>query len=60
MNTTEIITIAAILSGPIVAVQVDKLIGRNREIKNRKLSIFKTLMATRGATLSYVHVEAFK
>lgn len=58
MNNYEIITITAILIGPILAVQVDKFIARNRDTRNRKLSIFKTLMATRSATLSYQHVEA--
>lgn len=58
MSTNEIITIAAIIIGPILAVQVEKFIARKRDNKNRKLSIFKTLMATRGSILSYQHVEA--
>lgn len=58
MTTNEIITIAALVIGPILAVQVEKLIARNRENRGRKLAIFKTLMATRGSILSYQHVEA--
>lgn len=58
MGITDILTIAAILIGPIAAVQIEKFIQRGRMNRERKLSIFKTLMATRGAVLSYEHVEA--
>lgn len=54
----EILTLAAIILGPIIAVQLQKYLERNREIRNRKLNIFKMLMATRGSTLSADHVEA--
>jgi len=57
MNTTEILTLIAIFTGPIVAVQIQKYIERNRDTRNRKVNIFKTLMATRGTVLSYEHVE---
>ena len=50
--------IIAVLSGPILAVQVQKLIESWRESKLKKQNIFKTLMATRGRTLSQLHVEA--
>ena len=58
MTLNEILTIIAIVLGPIVAVQLQKYLDRNREIQNRKQNIFKMLMASRGATLSLVHVEA--
>jgi len=58
MNTTEILTLIAIFTGPIAAVQIQKYIERNRDARNRKVNIFKTLMATRGTVLSYEHVEA--
>lgn len=58
MDLTDTLTILAIIIGPIAAVQIEKLLQRNRNSKNRKESIFKTLMATRGTVLSYGHVEA--
>lgn len=50
--------IVAVIAGPIAAVQVQKFIESLREARERKLKIFKTLMATRGNTLSQTHVEA--
>lgn len=58
MTTAEWITVAAIVAGPILAVQAQKWLEVLREDKNRRLNIFKRLMATRGAPLSWVHVEA--
>lgn len=58
MITYEYLTIAAIIIGPILAVQVEKFLQRNRDSKYRRLNIFKTLMATRGSSLSFAHVEA--
>lgn len=58
MKFPEIITILAIIIGPIMAVQAEKYLQRAREIKNQRLNIFKTLMATRGSSLSFSHVEA--
>lgn len=58
MNLLSISTIIAIALGPLIAVQVQKLLERRRNNKNRKLQIFKSLMATRGAVLSATHVEA--
>lgn len=58
METLDILTIIAIILGPIAAVQVDKWLQRNRADRERMVSIFKTLMATRGSVLSYTHVEA--
>lgn len=50
--------IAAVLSGPIIAVQLTRYLDNKREIRDRKLWIFKTLMATRASALSLHHVEA--
>ena len=58
MSCNEIVSISAIILGPILAVQIEKYLERRRENKNRRLSIFKTLMATRGTVLSWTHVEA--
>jgi len=44
--------------GPISAVQIQKLLERNRSSYKRKEDIFKELMATRGSILSKEHVEA--
>lgn len=46
MKAIEWVTIGAIIVGPILAVQIQKLIERYTEKKDRKLNIFKTLMAT--------------
>src|SRR5690606_1218581 len=58
MTLIDYLTIGAIVSGPILAVQAEKFLERKREQKNRRLSVFKTLMATRGSVLSTAHVEA--
>ncbi len=58
MKAIEWVTIGAIIVGPILAVQIQKLIERYTEKKDRKLNIFKTLMATRGARVSFEHVRA--
>ena len=54
----EVLTIFALIAGPILAVQVQKWIQRARERKLQRLYTFKRLMATRGAILSPGHVEA--
>ncbi len=54
----ETISIIAIVLGPILAVQVEKLLSRINERKRSREQIFKTLMATRGSTLSLDHVSA--
>ena len=54
----EWLTVVAIIIGPILAVQTQKFIERRGAERQRKLQIFKSLMATRGAVLSPVHVEA--
>ncbi len=58
MKLYEYLTIVAIIIGPIFAVQAEKFLQRNRDSKYRRLNIFKTLMATRGSSLSFAHVEA--
>ncbi len=58
MELINILTIVAVIVGPIAAVQIEKWLNRNRANQERKVSIFKTLMATRGTVLSYKHVEA--
>ncbi|MFQ6081945.1 MAG: DUF6680 family protein [Candidatus Aminicenantia bacterium] len=58
MNLNDWLIIGAILIGPILAVQIQKFIESRKEKKNRKMQIFKTLMATRANPLSALHVEA--
>lgn len=60
METTALswLTVLAILIGPIAAVQVQKWIELIRTKNANKLSIFKTLMATRTARISFEHVRA--
>jgi hypothetical protein len=58
MKPAEWITILALLCGPVLAVQAQKWIETLREKKNRRLYVFKRLMATRGALVSSAHVEA--
>ena len=58
VKITDIAIVVAALLGPIMAVQAQKWLERSREIKERRLTIFRTLMATRAALLSSQHVEA--
>lgn len=58
MELVNILTIVAIILGPIIGVQTQKWIEGLREKKQRQLSLFKTLMASRATTLSPRHVEA--
>jgi hypothetical protein len=54
----EWLTIAAAIIGPVLAVQAQKWVERDTAKQSMKDSIFRTLMATRGARLSQPHVEA--
>ncbi len=58
MEIQGVLTIVALLLGPVIAVQTEKLIERTREAKRRRENIFKTLMSTRGRALLPAHVEA--
>ena len=55
---SDILMIGAVLLAPLIAVQVDKYLEKKRNKKERKLNVFKTLMATRGKILDPRHVEA--
>lgn len=54
----DVIMIAAVLLAPVVALQVQRWLQTRREIRDRKLYIFRTLMATRANRLSLEHVAA--
>ncbi|MFN0277854.1 MAG: DUF6680 family protein [Pyrinomonadaceae bacterium] len=65
MTTSDYILLFAAISAvvstllaPLLALQVQKLLERGRDADNRRLNIFKTLMATRSARVSPLHVEA--
>lgn len=58
MTNAEWLTIIAILVGPLIALHIQKWIENYKEEKDRKLNIFKTLMTTRGAKVSFEHVRA--
>lgn len=54
----EILTIIAILIGPFLGIFVYGKIEDRKHAYNRKLDVYKTLMATRGAQLSPDYVNA--
>ena len=58
MSISDILTILAILSAPFFAVFAQKKIETWKSQRDTKLWIFKTLMATRAATISPHHVQA--
>lgn len=59
MNTTlAVITVFAIIVGPILAIQAQKLIERITQRHDEKRKLFMTLMATRGLRLAPEHVQA--
>lgn len=58
VKITDIIMILAVIAGPIIAVRLTRYLDDLKEIRARKLWVYKTLMATRAYTLSTQHVEA--
>ena len=58
MTISDWLVIAAVIVGPILAVQIQKFIENRKAIKDRKMQIFRTLMATRATPLAPLHVEA--
>ena len=58
MTISDGLMILAVLVGPIVAVQLTRYLDNNKEVRERKLQVFKTLMATRAYTISWDHVVA--
>ena len=58
MTISDCAMIAAVILGPILAVQTQKIIEAWRAGRERKMWIFKTLMATRGTPVSPAHVQA--
>lgn len=53
-----IVTIIAVLAGPVIAVQIEKYLERSRAAEARKLDVFRRLMVTRAAPLNVNHIDA--
>lgn len=58
MTLSEWLTILAIVTGPFLAVFIQRKIDIERERRGTKLWIFKTLMATRASSFDPAHVDA--
>lgn len=58
MTISDFVMVIAVLLSPVIAVRVEKAIEAWREARQRKLRIFKTLMATRGTRVAARHIEA--
>jgi hypothetical protein len=58
MNSSDIIAAIAVLLSPLIALQVSEVLQRRREKRQRRLNVFKTLMATRASGLAPEHVQA--
>ena len=54
----EMVTIAAIVLGPFLGIWVHGKLEDRKTTYDRKLDIFKTLMATRATPLARIHVES--
>ena len=58
MSTESVLTIIAILLAPLVALQISEILNEKKEIRRRRLDIFRVLMETRGVGLISAHVRA--
>lgn len=58
MTISDWLVILVILVAPILAVQIQRFIENRKEVKTRKMQIFRTLMATRATRLDAKHIEA--
>jgi len=58
MTVSDWMMIVAVLVAPLLAVQAQKRLEILRENRERKLRVFKVLMATRANTVSQEHVQA--
>ena len=54
----SVLTVVAIIVAPIIALNVQRQADEDREWKNRKLWIFKTLMSNRSTRLNPAFVQA--
>ncbi|XDF80096.1 DUF6680 family protein [Aliivibrio fischeri] len=58
MDNKDIIMTAAVVLGPILAVQAQKLVESLSEKRERRMRIFRTLMSTRAERLHKEHVQS--
>jgi hypothetical protein len=57
-TTLQVISIAAIIVGPIAALLAQRVLDHFRENRKRKLALLQTLMTSRAVPLSIAHVQA--
>lgn len=58
LEAKDWVAVAAIVIGPILAVQAQKIVERIKDKRERRLKIFKALMSTRAERVSREHVQA--
>ncbi len=58
VRVTDLAIVFATLVGPFLAVYVTEWQRKRADARNRRIHIFRTLMATRNATLAGTHIEA--
>lgn len=58
MTTTDFLLVLATALSPLIAVRVSRYLEVKKEARDRKMHIFRVLMATRAYNLSFGHVEA--
>ena len=58
MTTIEIVTIVALVTGPVLAVLIARWMEYRRTRYERRMDIFRTLMRTRRSRLFLDHVSA--
>jgi hypothetical protein len=58
VKVTDLAIVFATLVGPFLAVYVTERQRKRADARNRRIHIFRTLMATRNATLAGTHIEA--
>lgn len=56
MTIADWLMIVAVILGPIISVRLTRYLDNRKEVRERKLNIFKTLMATRAYAVSWDHV----
>ena len=58
MRIADVLIVIAVILGPILAVQAQKMIEAWRNKREKRITVFRVLMATRGTPISPHHVEA--
>jgi hypothetical protein len=58
MTLNEILTLIALVGGPVTAVLLTRYVDQNREKSGRRMDVFRTLMRTRRAPMTAEHVGA--